>query len=73
MPQTQKELEAEIAILDAALDETDAALRTLLAAEDPANGVYHAQDIHSLRQQKLVLMTRKELRKVRIRRILAGM
>lgn len=69
MPQTKPALEAEIAIIDRELDETDAALRTLLTAEDPATGVYYAQDIHNLRQQKLVLMTRKQLRQVRIRRI----
>ncbi len=51
------------------MDENDAALRTLLAAEDPAAGVFYAQDIHELRQKKLVLLTRKELRQVRIRRL----
>lgn len=69
MPQTKPELEAEIAIIDRELDETDAALRTLLAAEDPAAGIFYAQDIHNLRQKKLMLMTRRELRQVRIRRL----
>ena len=69
MPQTKAELEAEIATIDRELDETDAALRTLLVAEDPAQGVFYAQDIHNLRQQKLMLMTRRELRLVRIRRL----
>ncbi len=64
-------MEAEIAIIDVMLDENDAALRTLLASEDPAAGVFHAQDIHKLRQEKLMLMTRKELRLTRIRRIIA--
>ena len=72
MPQTKAELETEIAIIDRELDETDAALRTLLAAEDPVAGVHYAQDIHGLRQQKLMLLTRRELRQVRIRRLLAG-
>ena len=71
LPQNKAELEAEIAIINTELDETDAALRTLLAAEDPAAGVFYAQDIHTLRQKKLMLMTRKELRQVRIRRLLA--
>ncbi len=63
------ELETEIAIIDVMLDENDAALRTLLAAEDPSAGVFYAQDIHELRQKKLMLMTRRELRQVRIRRL----
>ncbi len=69
MPQTKTELEAEIVIIDNMLEENAAALRTLLAAEDPAAGLYYAQDIHKLRQEKLMLMTRRELRQVRIRRL----
>lgn len=72
MPQARAELEAEISLIDGELDGIDAALRTLLAAEDPATGVFYAQDIHTLRQKKLILMTRRELRQTRIRRILAG-
>ncbi len=70
MPQTKKELEAEIALIETMLSENDAALRTLLAAEDPQNGVNYAQDIHELRQKKMVLMTRRQLREVRIKRLL---
>ena len=73
MPQTQTELEAEIAILDTMLAETEATLRDLVARENPAKGVFFAQEIHTLRQQKLVLKTRQELRRTHIRRILAGM
>ncbi len=69
MPQTKKELEAEIALINTMLEENDAALRTLLAAEDPQSGLFYAQDIHNLRQEKMVLITRKQLREVRIRRI----
>ncbi len=56
-------------LIDELLSKNDAALRTLLASEDPSAGIFHAQDIHKLRQEKLVLMTRKELRQVRIRRL----
>ena len=73
MPQTQTELEAEIAILDTMLAETEATLRDLVARENPAKGVFFAHEIHTLRQQKLVLKTRQELRRTHIRRILAGM
>ena len=70
LPQTKTELEAEIATIDCMLEEGDAALRTLLASENPESGIFHAGDIHTLRQQKLMLLTRRELRQVRIRRIL---
>ncbi len=69
MPQTKKELEAEIAQIEIMLEENDAALRTLLTAEDPQSGVFYAQDIHNLRQKKMVLLTRKQLREVRIKRL----
>ncbi len=62
-------METEIQLIDNLLDENDAALRTLLATEDPAAGIFYAQDIHELRQKKLVLLTRKELRQVHIRRL----
>ncbi len=68
MPEAIPELEAEIATIDAALNELDISLRQLMAAEDPAAGRFHAQEIHDLRQRRLMLETRKELRKVRIRR-----
>ncbi len=41
-----------------------------MAAEDPARGIWFAQEIHQLQQDKLVLQTRRELRQVRIRRLL---
>ena len=68
LPEAIPELEAEITTIDAALDELDVSLRQLMAAEDPAAGRFHAQEIHALRQRKLMLETRRELRKVRIRR-----
>ncbi len=70
MPQTKQELEAEIATLEQMLQENATRLRNCMAAEDPAKGIYFASDIHALRQEKLVLTTRKDLRHVRIRRIL---
>lgn len=70
LPEVIPELEAEIATIDAALDDLDISLRQLLAAENPEAGRFHAQEIHVLRQRKLMLETRRELRRVRIRRLL---
>lgn len=71
LPASQAELEAEIRLLDTALEQTDTALRTLLSAENPSAGIYYAQDIHALRQEKLILRTRQELRRVRVRQMAA--
>lgn len=59
----------EIATIEQALQELAGQVRATMAAEDPEQGVFFAAEIHALRQQKLVLQTRKELRAVRIRRI----
>lgn len=73
LPQSQAELEAEIALIEGMIKDTEATTRALMAREDPARGRFFAQEIHAMQQQKLVLQTRAELRRVRVRRILAGM
>lgn len=52
------------------LQENDENLRARMAEENPSKGIYFAKEIHALRQEKLTLLTRKELRHVRMRRIL---
>ncbi|MDD6182071.1 MAG: hypothetical protein ACI33N_06195 [Desulfovibrionaceae bacterium] len=41
-----------------------------MAEEDPARGIWRAQEIHQLQEDRLVLQTRRTLRQVRIRRLL---
>jgi len=35
------------------INEMDASLRAFMAAEKPEQGIFHAEDIHRLRQEKL--------------------
>lgn len=69
MPDTIPQLMQEIATIEQALQELADQLREKMGAEKPEQGVFFAAEIHAMRQQKLVLQTRKELRAVRIRRI----
>lgn len=69
MPDTIPQLKQEIATIEAALVALDTELRSHMAAEDPAAGIFRAAEIHNLRQEKMVLLTRREFRAVRIRRI----
>lgn len=59
----------EIATIEQALLELASQLRESMLAEKPEQGVFFAAEIHAMRQQKMVLQTRRELRAVRIRRI----
>ena len=52
------------------LTETEQAIKDTMAKEDPARGIWFAQEIHRLQQEKLILQTRRDLRKVRIRRMM---
>ena len=47
------ELKAQLEKLSAEISEMDAALRDFMAAERPEQGIFHAGDIHRLRQEKL--------------------
>lgn len=70
LPASQPALESEIATIDSLLLETEAQLKERMMAENPAKGVFFAQEIHALQKEKLVLQTRRELRKTHIRRLL---
>ena len=73
LPDTIPELKTEIRIIEEQLAELLEELKKVSAAEDFTAGIFYPEKIHTLRQNKLVLETRKELRKVRIRRIELGM
>jgi hypothetical protein len=47
------ELEARVKKLEAEIRERDAGMSGFMAAEKPEEGVFHAGDIHRLRQEKL--------------------
>ncbi|MCK9239383.1 hypothetical protein [Desulfocurvus sp.] len=63
-------LDAERAAFEARRDEVAREVRRLRDAEDPAAGVYHAQEIFRLSQEKLRLDTEIEFRRRRAARLL---
>lgn len=69
LPETMTELEAEVAFIEAAQKRCDDMIRDLMSKEDPAKGVFFPAEIHELHQQKNMLETHKEFRRVRMRRL----
>jgi len=64
--------EAEMAAFATERDACVARCRELMAAEDPARGVFHAAEIFRLQQDKLRLEVEMELRRKKINRIRLG-
>lgn len=69
LPETIPELEDQIALIEKAQAQCVQTIRELMAREDPMRGVAFPAEIHELHQQKNMLETHKEFRKVRIRRL----
>lgn len=69
LPETISELEEQIARIEETQDQCMRTIRELMAREDPMHGVAFPAEIHELHQQKNMLETHKEFRKVRIRRL----
>lgn len=67
-----REAEAEMAGFAAERDACVKRCRELLAAEDPAKGVFHAAEIFRLQQDKLRLEVEMEFRRKKINRIRLG-
>ncbi|HWR04287.1 MAG TPA: hypothetical protein VN419_09730 [Humidesulfovibrio sp.] len=64
--------EAELAQFTQERDDCVKRCRELLAAEDPAAGVFHAAEIFRLQQNKLRLEVEMEFRRKKINRIRLG-
>jgi hypothetical protein len=47
------ELEERVEKLATEIRELDAGLRAFMAAENPSRGIFHAEDLHRLRREKL--------------------
>ena len=69
LPETITELEDQIALIEKAQAQCVWTIRDLMEREDPLHGVAFPAEIHELHQQKNMLETHKEFRKVRIRRL----
>lgn len=64
--------EAAMAEFAAQRDECVRLSRELMAAEDPARGIFHAAEIHRLQQDKLRLEVEMEFKRKKINRIRLG-
>ena len=69
LPADRAGLEKRQAELTEELTVCQARIRELSTAENPAEGIFFAQEIHATRQEKLVLEFKKELCRVRLNRL----
>ena len=69
LPETISELEAQMALIGAVQQECDKKIRELMAAEHVEKGIVFPQEIHELHQQKNMLETHMQYRRVRINRL----
>ena len=69
LPETISELEAQMALISAVQKDCDKKIRELMAAEDVEKGIVFPQEIHELHQQKNMLETHMQYRRVRINRL----
>ncbi len=69
LPETISELEGQIALIEEMQKVCADTIKELMAREDIANGIVFPKEIHELHQQKNMLETHKQYRRVRIRRL----
>ncbi len=69
LPQTISELEEQISVIERVQKQCLHAIKELMDREDFEKGIYYAQEIHELHQQKNMLETHKQYRRVRINRL----
>ncbi|MDL2280049.1 hypothetical protein LJC15_05265 [Desulfovibrio sp. OttesenSCG-928-G11] len=63
-------LKAEIAEAERRMASCRDEIKNLMAAERPAEGLFHAEAIHGLKQQLMMLRYQKDLRAARLGRLL---
>lgn len=69
LPETISELEAQMAVIEAVQKECTRKIRELMDAEDVEKGIVFPQEIHELHQQKNMLETHMQYRRVRLNRL----
>lgn len=67
LPTDAPALEAELAELEERLQACQNDIRQLMAAEDPARGIWHATSIHEAKQTIMMLRYQREVRATRLR------
>ena len=69
LPETISELEEQIARIEEVQRQYLDTIKELMNREDFTKGIFYAQEIHELHQQKNMLETHKQYRRVRINRL----
>ena len=69
LPETISEIEAQMAVIEAVQKECTRKIRELMDAEDVEKGIVFPQEIHELHQQKNMLETHMQYRRVRMNRL----
>ena len=69
LPETISELEAQMAVIEAVQKECTRKIRELMDAEDVEKGIVFPQEIHELHQQKNMLETHMQYRRVGLNRL----
>ena len=69
LPETISEIEAQMAAIEAVHKECTRKIRELMDAEDVEKGIVFPQEIHELHQQKNMLETHMQYRRVRLNRL----
>ena len=69
LPETISDLEDQISRIEAVQKQCTDTIRELMNREDFTKGIFYAQEIHELHQQKNMLETHKQYRRVRINRL----
>ncbi len=69
LPETISELEAQMAVIAAVQKQCVQKIQELMDAEDVEKGIVFPQEIHELHQQKNMLETHMQYRRVRMNRL----
>lgn len=69
LPTDPDGLEAEIVEAERRMAACRDEIKSLMAAEKPAEGLFHAEAIHALKQQLMMLRYQKDLRAARLGRL----
>lgn len=69
LPETLEELEEEVTVISEMQTLCEKKIRELISSEKIEEGIVFPQEIHELHQQKNMLETHKQYRRVRINRL----
>ena len=69
LPETISELEAQMDVIGAVQKQCEKKIRELMDAEDFEKGIFFPREIHELHQQKNMLETHMQYRRVRLNRL----